>query len=94
MSDTHTRSPARTKGRPSSHRSAAEPSAAPARKAAPAAPLGAHYAAGPVVGLGAPVQTKLAISQAGDAFEREADAVAHQVTSGAAVAPPSSRCLR
>lgn len=41
--------------------------------------LGAFYAAGPVWGLGAPVQAKLHISQPGDPHEHEAERVADTV---------------
>ena len=51
--------------------------------------LSAFYSAGPVFGLGTSVQTKLAIGQPNDPYEREADAVADRVTAGGQ-APPIS----
>lgn len=53
----------------------------------PGGKLGPFYGAGPVVGLGSPVQTKLAVNQPGDAFEQEADSVASRVVAGSSVAP-------
>ncbi len=44
--------------------------------------LGAHYAAGPVLGLSLPVQTKIAIGRPDDRYEHEADADADRVVSG------------
>jgi Domain of unknown function (DUF4157) len=46
------------------------------------ASLGTFYAAGPVFGLGGLAQTNLAIGRSQGAYEREADAVADQVSSG------------
>lgn len=43
---------------------------------------GPLHSAGPVVGLGSPVQTKLTIGQAGDAYEQEAESVANRVAAG------------
>jgi hypothetical protein len=60
---------------------------APAVEGAAPAHGGPTYAAGPLVGLGGPVQPKLAIGQAGDAFEREASAVASRVAAGGTVGP-------
>ena len=47
--------------------------------------LSAFYSAGPVLGLGTPIQAKVAIGQTNDAYEREADAVASRVTGGHSV---------
>jgi uncharacterized protein DUF4157 len=51
----------------------------------PAAPLGPFYSAGPAIGLGVPVQEKLAVGHVGDPYEREADAVAERVVTGESV---------
>jgi hypothetical protein len=55
--------------------------ASPVKGISPTAntPLNAFYSAGPVFGLGLPVQTKLTIGAPGDKYEREADRVADQV---------------
>jgi hypothetical protein len=55
--------------------------------------LGAFYTAGPILGLGGPVQTQVAIGQANDPFEREADAVADRVTAGTTVQPSAISAL-
>jgi hypothetical protein len=51
--------------------------------------LSAFYSAGPVFSLDGLVQTKIAIGQPDDPFEREADAVAERVTAGQQVPPIS-----
>jgi hypothetical protein len=88
MSEAQTRARPRAKARPGAQQAASETGAAPAHAGSPTR-LGPHYAAGPAVGLGTPVQTKLAIGQTGDAYEQEASAVANRVTSGATLAPSS-----
>jgi hypothetical protein len=59
----------------------------------PSSSLGAFYSAGPVFGLGGPVQApaqaKITIGQPNDPFEREADTVAERVTTGQQVPPIS-----
>lgn len=65
--------------------------AAPSRQAASEAAPFAH--AGPVFGLGTPVQSKLAIGQVNDPYEREAESVADRITAGANVAPQSISTL-
>lgn len=45
--------------------------------------MGAFYAAAPALALGMPVQVKLAVGQANDPYEQEADSVAERVVQGA-----------
>ncbi len=56
----------------------------------PAAALGPFYTAGPVFGLGAPVQRKVIIGRPNDAYEQEADLVAERVTAGRPASPIST----
>jgi len=53
-------------------------------------PAGIYSAAGPAVSLAAAIQAKVAVGQAGDPFEREADAVSDSVRAGKPVSRISS----
>jgi flagellar biosynthesis protein FliQ len=78
-------STARAKGAARSRRSGTAAVSSNAAVAAKPAAVSAFYAAGPALSLGGLAQTKLKVGQAHDPYEREADGVAEQVTSGATI---------
>ncbi len=92
MSHSSVKKKSKRKG-PASHHPAGDNGAARAHATpqASSSRLGAFYSAGPVFGLGLPVQAKVVVGRVNDPYEREADAVADRVASGAPQAPAISR---
>ncbi|MCP4287758.1 MAG: DUF4157 domain-containing protein [Gammaproteobacteria bacterium] len=83
MSRTQVKSKPKSKGADSPHHRASQDAAGGYSVfCAPSSRLGAFYSAGPVFGLGATIQAKVAIGRTNDPYEREADAVADRVTTG------------